>query len=79
MDQSDRFNFDSLANNLRELIKVKCHPNSCIVTNNDSRITIRGGICRMIPHTAIVVIYRFAIVHNMLMFFDTDNGHFVLH
>lgn len=79
MNQSTKNDFNALANRLSDLIQTKCNSKACWVSNNDTRIMIHGGVCRMIPHTAIVLIYRFAVAHNLLMFFDIDNGHFVLH
>lgn len=79
MNQSKQLDFQSLANRLHVLLLAKTNPNSCRVTHTDTRIVIHGGICSMIPHTVIVLAYRFAIDHNLLMFFDTDNACFILH
>lgn len=79
MNQSKQINFPALAERLRYLIQSKCNPNICRVSSTDTRVIIQGGICSMIPHTAIVLVYRFAMAHNLLMFIDSDNGRFILH
>ena len=79
MSQSKQFDFSVLAAHLRYLINAKCNPKSCNIANNDTAIIINGGLGGMIPHSAIVLVYRFAMVHNLLMYFDTDNSRLVLH
>lgn len=79
MSQSKQLDFTTLAERLRELIQTKCNPQACRILGTDSSIILRGGLGGMIPHTVIVLVYRFAMAHNLLMYFDTDNVRFVLH
>lgn len=79
MSQSKQTDFLSLAGRLREILFAKCNPSACKVSSNDHSIRIYGGTAGMIPHTVIVLTYRFALEHNLLMYFDTDNPSFVLH
>ena len=79
MNQSERLDFSALAAHLRFLVCAKGNPKSCNITNSDTAIIINGGLGGMIPHSAIVLIYRFALDYNLLMYFDTDNSRLVLH
>lgn len=79
MSQSKQTDFISLADRLSEILFAKCSPRACWVSPNGHSIRIYGRTAGMIPHTVIVLTYRFALEHNLLMYFDTDNPCFVLH
>lgn len=79
MAQSKQTRFPKLADSLRDIIFAKCNPQSCEVSSTDSRIILCGGLGRMIPHTVIVLVYRFIMAHNLLMYFDTDDGTLIIH
>lgn len=79
MNQSKQTDFIALAESLREILSTKCNPQACKVVPSTSSLRIYGGTAGMIPHTVIVLVYRFALKHHLLMYFDTDNTSFVLH
>lgn len=79
MSQSKQTGYYALANRLRKLIQVNSRPNACKIVANDNAIQLFKGAAGMIPHVVIVLAYRFAMAHGLLMYIDTDNPCLVLH
>lgn len=79
MNNSKKLDFNALADRLRNLLFAKCSRQSCEVSNYDDAIIIREGVAKMVPHTVIVLAYRFALAHNLLMYIDFETSRLVLH
>lgn len=79
MSQSKQLDFHALADRLRNLLFTKCARQSCKVSNFADAIIIESGVARMVPHTVLVLAFRFALAHNLLMYIDFEGKRFVLH